>query len=384
MRRLRTLVGIAILFFPFAVSAEESTVWDFTTADIPQLINNGLTTVERTSEGLHIRTDEDGFIGWQGASIPRTDIVTIEAKSPLKTEAAFMWQPLGGSPGDFYKLFITTSGKNAFEDLDVSLASYKEWDQRTPIVAIAFPAGTDIVIRSIAWRSWNPLEKLGEAVKSFLTFDTIGQYSINFLWGPLLTFDPVTRSTMFDSLPPAGVSAMRVAYGIIILAAIAGAASYMMERKRRGVMIIVVTVAGLWLLLDLRMGMELLAYATNDLRSFVLASGSQQSFRTLDDEPAVMDKVESALSNTGVSRIVLIEPEGRTYLSNVRLRAYPVDVLAFADGMPPAAHSAWLVLKTPGFSVKDGFVTAADGHALSAKGSVIANFGNDSFLFLEQ
>lgn len=364
--------------------AERSSVWDFTTADVPQLINNGLTTVERTNEGLHIRTDEDGFIGWQNDQIPRADVVTIEAKSALKTEAAFMWQPVNGSQGDLYKLFVTTSGKNEFEDLKVSLSDYHEWDPRTPLVAIAFPAGTDIVIRSMTWQSWSNAEKLNEAVKSFFTFDTNKQHSINFLWGPLLTFDPVTRSTMFDTLPPAGISAMRAVYCILLLFVMSGGALLVRGKKRRGVAVMVGSIACAWLLLDLRMGAELLSYAATDIRSYVLAETHEKTFRTLGSEPVVIDATTTALQDSNASRLVLMEPKGHALRSNVRLRAYPLDVVTDEEGIAPAARSAWLILKMPGVTVTDGYVRAADGHALSAKGSVIRRFGDDSFLFLEQ
>lgn len=370
------MIGFVLALTPSLSHAETTMTWDFQKPEAVMPVVNGLTTVEKTSEGLHIKTFQDGLIGWQNPPLPKTDAVYLYVKNALPAEAAFMWQPKNAAPGDLLQLFFTSPKTETFERVVVVPSDYDQWTEKTPVVAFGFPAGTDMVIQKVEWKSWSPGEKLVTAMKSIWTFDVLSQYGINFLWGPLFTTNPATLETIYDGLPPKGVSGMRVVYAVIIAALIAAGIFLLMDRKERAVLTVVTTVAGLWLLLDARMGAELLSYAITDIRS--------PEFRTLSDVPTITEKTQELLKDKTASSVVLLEPAGNTYIAHTRLKLYPLDVASYSEALKIQPKRAWLVLHRPDIKVENGAVTTDAGRILSSAGTVLERFGNDSFLFLEQ
>lgn len=383
VRKQVFLIGFVLAFAPLAAHAERTTTWDFRKAESVMPLVENLTTVERVPEGLHIRTSQDGFAGWQNPAIPPTDVVIVYARNAHPLEAAFMWQPEGAQPGDLLQSFFPIDGGPDTTRAAVVPSRYKEWTESTPALAFGFPAGTDIVIEKIEWKSWGPGEKIVNAFRGFWTFDTVAAYSINFLWGPLLPLNPETRATLFDELPPLEMSAMRMAYLVIILAAIAAGVLFLLGKKRNAVLTVICTVAGAWILLDVRMGAELLSYATHDLGSYVLRPEGDRSFRTLGNLPDILDKTESALKDGDARTVVLLEPAGNARLSKARLRLYPIDVVPYSEDTKAGSGRAWLVINRPDATAGNGSV-AVNGRTLSGPGKLIAEFGTGSFLFVER
>lgn len=369
---------------PSVSHAETTVTWDFRKPEAVMPLVEGLTTVERTPEGLHIQTFQDGLIGWQNAPIPKTDAVYVYARNAQSAEAAFMWQPVGAAQGTLLQLFFTSPKSDTFEKTGIVPTDYDEWSEKTPVVAFGFPAGTDMTIQKIEWKSWGAGEKLAAMLKSMWAFDTVSQYSINFLWGPLFTANPETLATLYDGLPPKGVSAMRGVYALLLLATIASWVLSALGDRRHAVLTVIWAVAGFWLLLDLRMGSELLTYAVTDIRSYVFPGSDTPRLRTLGDVPAMTAKANALLEGRHPSSIVLLEPAGNAYVAHTRLKLYPLDVASYSEALKASPNRAWLVLHRPDISVNDGIVTTEAGRTLSSKGTVLERFGDDSFLFLEQ
>ncbi len=361
---------------PSLCHAETTMTWDFRKPEAVMPVVDGLTTVEKTAEGLHIKTFQDGLIGWQNPPLQKTDAVYLYVKNALPAEAAFMWQPTNGAPGDLLQLFFTSPKTETFERVVVIPSDYPQWTEKTTVIAFGFPADTDMVIQKVEWKSWSASEKFMTAIKSMWTFDVLSQYGINFLWGPLFTTNPATLETIYDGLPPKGVSGMRVVYAALIVALIIAGIFFLMDRKRRAILTVVVTVAGLWLILDVRMGAELLSYAITDIRS--------PEFRTLSDVPSITERTDALLSGLDATSVVLLEPPGNVYVAHTRLKLYPLDVTPYSEALNVRPKRAWLVLHRPDIRFEDGVVKTETGRALSSPGKVIERFENDSFLFLEQ
>lgn len=376
MKRFVSAIGFALAMLPSVSHAETTMTWDFQKPEAVMPVIDGLTTVERTSDGLHIKTFQDGLIGWQNPPLQKTDAVYLYVKNALPAEAAFMWQPKNGAPGDLLQLFFTSPKTETFERVVITPSDYDQWTEKTPVVAFGFPAGTDIVIQKVEWKSWNAGEKIVTAAKSMWTFDVLSQYGINFLWGPLFTTNQATLETIYDGLPPKGVSGMRVVYSVLIAALIIAGIFLLMEQRRRAVLTLVATMAGMWWLLDARMGAELLSYAITDLRS--------PEFRTLSDVPSITERTETLLSEHVPSSVVLLEPTGNAYVAHTRLKLYPLGVASYSEALKTEPKRAWLVLHRPDIKVENDMVKTEAGRALSSTGKILERFGDDSFLFLEQ
>lgn len=376
VKRFMSTIGFVLAMMPSVSHAETTVTWDFRKPEAVMPLVDGLTTVEKTVDGLHIKTLQDGLIGWQNPPIPKTDAVYVYVKNALPAEAAFMWQPKGGAPGDLLQLFFTSPKTDTFERIVITPADYEQWTEKTPVVAFGFPAGTDMVIQKVEWKSWNAAEKIMTAAKSMWRFDTLSQYGINFLWGPLFTTNQATLDTIYDGLPPKGVSGMRVVYAIIAIALIVAGIFFLLEKKRRAVLTVIATVSALWLLLDIRMGAELLSYAFTDIRS--------ADFRTLLDVPRMTEEAEQILLQKNANSIVLLEPEGNAYVAHVRLKLYPLDVSHYSESLKKESKRAWYVVHRPDIKVANDMLTTEAGRALSAPGKILKQFNADSFLFLEQ
>jgi len=200
----------------------------------------------------------------------------------------------------------------------------------------------------------------------------------------LLATNPETRSALYESLPPKDMSAMRVVYVLLLCAAAVAGVLFMMEKKRQAAFAVLVTVAALWLVLDVRMGTEILSYATHDIGAYVLPEADRKELRTLTDVPSMTDRSLELLEGKDAAAIVLLEPAGNAYVSHVRLKAYPLDVASYSESIKITGKNAWLVVKREDVTVKDGTVTDTNGRALSSKGTVLQDFGSGFFLFLEQ
>ncbi len=384
VKRLVSVIGFLLAMTPSLSHAETTMTWDFRKPEAVMPEVDGLMSVEKTTEGLHIHTLQDGLIGWRNASLPKTDAVYVYMKNSRPAEAAFMWQPKNAAPGDLLQLFFTSPKTDAFERVTIVPSEYDQWTEKTPVVAFGFPAGTDLVIQKIEWKTWGAGEKALTGLRSMVAFDMMSQRSINFLWGPLFTMNQATLDRLYDGQPPRGVSALRIAYGVLIGALVLAGTFVLMERKRRAVLTIAAAVAGLWLLLDVRMGAELLGYAMTDIHSYVLATPDIADLRTIDDATLLTDRALDSLGDADIDSMVLLEPAGERFVANVRLRAYPLEVIAYADTSPRQGKKAWLVLHRPDITAENGMVSTDTGRALSSAGKILEEFGDDSFLFLEQ
>lgn len=359
--------------------AEEISSWNFLQEVAGNPINHQLTKVELTEQGLHIVTDADGYIAWEDPPIPGpTDVITIRAAAPMPTDAALLWK--AKTQNGLVQLAFEIPASSTIQNINIDVGRYDEWDWQTAEFAIALPAGSEAVMQEIQFRHWNAWQKMTEGWKSFWTPDDFKPYSINFLWGPLVGLNPVARATLFDTLPPSAWSATRYMYGVLAAAIVMSIIIATTGRRSLALGILIATFGCIWIVFDLRMSVEILSYAYDDVQSFVLPAPEEKRLRTLDRFPWVMDQFVAELRDGEPYGLFI--PNGTQFWGQLRYRTYPS--VPVTDTTQMDDLHIWLVLERPDVFVRDDqLIWQHDGTetVLSEQGSIVQSLTSHSFIF---
>lgn len=377
----RALLAMTLAVLPLQAGAEDF-YWNFR-GELPKDATvHQLSRAQIIREGLAIDTQTDGYIIWEGSPLTGpADVITIRARTTRAVEAALLW-PEPGHPDNLIQLpFVIPEGA-ATQEINVVVKNYQEWDWRAERFGIGFPKGANVLIEEIQFRHWSASEKLVEAWKTFWTFDTFRPYSINFLWGPLLTTNPVSRAELFDTLPPRARSAVWIFYGVILLSAIAAIVLGTLKRDRAvgkasGLLCIVGVFGACWILFDLRMGTEILSYAIEDLRSFVFAPVEEQNLRTHGTFYAIAREVTPELLRAG--RYGILASEGAPYYANLRYMTYPS--IPVREGEDTSDVKLWFVMERPDVTVDSNGRLRRGADVLTGTGRILRAFDDTAFLF---
>lgn len=377
MKRFATIAIVATALLSAGPAfAMDAVTWDFTEAIPEGIAPKNLTTVEATNEGVYVRTSTDGLL-----QLPLPDIgadaLTMVVTNADAKKLALIWQTPDLDPGEFYQAEILLP-RGQKQAANVALNQLPEWDPNATTIGIAFPAGSEVLIRSMEWRSYSAGEKLWNGFASFWTPDSFTLYSINFLWGPLIGTTSEARAELFATLPPKAWSATRLFYGAIILAAIGGGMYAWNKPDRRKTFLSVLAIAGAasWIVFDARMTQEIVSYAAHDWGTYVLANEEDRVLRTHANLYDVIADIDELMGEDG--SYALLAPEGTPFFANVRYALYPaVPVL-------PAAGSdakAWIVLANEDVRVEGESLVRSDGTVLVPRGAIVKRFDDASFLF---
>ena len=306
-------------------------------------------------------------------------VLTVQTGSP--SEATLLWHVRGTSRGDAVQLpfFIIGLGKDELARL--ALTNYQQWDPRTDRLGIAFPAGTDILLRKIEFFHWSVPEKMASAFWSFWVMDGFRPYSINFLWGPRIAMNPLALERIFMSLPPNGFSAMYFFYGVL---ATAGAGLLLIGKVRPGLLrgrpplvLFLVASSACWLLLELRMGAEILNYAVTDYKTYI---GAERGERTFRERAHFNDFVEAAMPYIQTrGKYVFMSAQRWPFFGEVRYLTYPslpVDPDASIEKIDTV-----VVFERPDITVNDKGELQYENEKLSTPGEVLLQFDDSSFVF---
>lgn len=386
-RRAAVLAGSILLCLPLLAHAEQATEWDFSQGSVPGKWNvREFTEATITPVGLKLVTTDRAALLWRETGLTHpVDVVTLVVSARKGGEANLLWHEEKYEAGVLTKLPFFVETTAAMQSIDIIPGNIRNWVPDTNALGFEFGPQADVIIHKVILRHWSVGEKFAEAWRSFWTFDKFRPYSINFLWGPLLSLSPPARAQLFEHLPPRAISAVRVFYAAIILAAVIAGAWMLKARgsahaKRGALRLVAGTVIALWLLFDLRMGAELLSYAATDLRTNVLASHEKKQFREYGRFYAILDQALPAL--TAVPRYGLLTDANTPYYQNLRYYSYPS--LPVAPDANAGPLSLLFVVDRPDLRSEGGRVVMQDGTEIARDGKLLLDFGSGSFLFSGQ
>ena len=281
-------------------AAATKTTWSFLSGQVgPEWRVNGEAATTAEVGGLRIRPKTDVKIFRESQFSHAVDSVEITYLSLQNTPAILLWHRPGDPPDQTVQLPFEFAQTTVASTVKLDVRWYQEWTPYPEIMGLMLPAGSDIQILQISFISFNFLEKAGTLFRSYWTFDHLSPYSINFLWGPMLTVSPIAQSEMYNKLPPHGTYANSVWYLLLLLVIAACIAwGWKFKSKRNGaVLTIAACIGALWILSDLRMGIETIAYARADLVNYWIQPVENRRFRERGDIPVFIEAVKPLLSD---------------------------------------------------------------------------------------
>lgn len=382
MREILLYAAVVAILLPLPLQAKEVTTWSFLQEEVPGSWKvTNLTNAIPTVSGLHMVTTEDGHLTRATDLLHSVDAIRITVQSLHPTEALFLWHERGFPEEEFVQLPFLTPGRGESATVGLNVAKYPQWDPWTDRIGFAFPAGTDVLLQEVQFVQWNIFEKSLEAWRSFWTFDTFEIRSINFLWGPLLTTNPIAREQMFASSPPSATSANRVYYALI---GIIVGALLLMQRKvpkllppRKAFTLFLSFLALLWLSYDLRMGLELLSYRNEGVRGGLGQRQRSASIPIYRDLAHAVETIKPTLSTE--KQYAFLAPHTGLFRF-VRYLTYPSLPLSREEDTEEVRH--WFVFKIPDLSLNPrGELQDRSGVTLTPPGRITQRLDEGSFLF---
>ncbi|MEK7591593.1 MAG: hypothetical protein AAB489_05315 [Patescibacteria group bacterium] len=380
---MRTLLLLTMfLLTPAVASAEERITWSFEKSAVPGRWEvTGFTSAVPTEEGLHIQTTKEGRM-FRLSEFPfpvEAAILRVQTKSTV--EGNFMWHAKGAPPGDAVQLPFLILGNGEDEIVRLALTNYPQWDPATDRVGVEFPAGTDILLKDIEFYRWNLTEKITMAFQSFWTMDGFRPYSINFLWGPRTVLNPIQNKKIFKSLPPTGWSAFRSFYIFLILAAVVlMTLQYARPHLLRGhsplVLFLIITGA-IWFLVDIRMGAEIIRYASDDYKTSIAVEPGKRQFR---ERAGFQDFVEAAMPFIQQrEKYLFMSGQRWPFFGAIRYLTYPS--IPMDPNESASELDTVIVFERPDIRVNEKGELMFEDEILSQPGDVLLQFDEQSFVF---
>lgn len=361
---------------PVSTFAMQQTVLDFR-GSVPGNWNvGGLEQPIQDPAGLLLeaKNTEGSFIT-NISFTQRVQTVSITMGSATNAEIAFLWH-LRGTPENSFTPLPFTVEASASQQIDLNVEAFPQWNSgQVDRVGLAFPAGSQVLLQDIQFKGWNFFERMWEVMSSFWVFDTYLPNSINFVWGPIITFNPVGTDQLFSTMPPRGNSGMWIVYGACALA-IFGCVAWSRKRGDSPWKKIALCLFVTWMVMDIRMGAELLNYAYTDMSSYSFKREPPRVFRSYYTLNDTIEDVRPDIAGTG--KYVAIGPERTPFITLLRYYLYP-DLPVNPD--ESAGVNTWFVYERPDVTITDDGRVAINGEPVSAPGTILRRMSEHSFLF---
>lgn len=398
----RSLLIAAILFLlPVAASAMQETTWSFENSNVPgrwEIAN--LTSAVPTTQGLRIQTEADGRMMRLSEFTYPVEAVILAFDVSLPSEGTLLWHRRGTPEDEMVELPFVVTGVDNPELVRIALTEYPQWDPLADRIALVFKAGADVTLRQIQFFRWNPVEKFFYAVRSFWHMDVIRPYSINFVWGPRFAVNPIMDATMWKTLPPRGTSAEHVFLVLLGVAAIVifviwklrpGRGACLGEAPRRRVPVagwlsrigtrplrtFLALVAAVWILILVRMDLELLSYALKDYRTSISADAGERIFRERKNFDAFAAAAAPLISDR--SRYLFMSGDRWPYFGAIRYYTYPAIPVDPAGSV--ADIDTVVIFDRPDIMMNERGELTHEDTVLSPPGDVLLRFDDASYVF---
>jgi hypothetical protein len=369
---------LAFLAFPFQAGAMEITSFDFRGQVPAGWEAGGVRQAVPTPQGMRIQSTANGGITRPVDFTHNVESLTIHARAGRPTRAAFAWHVRGTPENEVPQMPFIIEASETVKEIMLPLTYYPQWSSAADYIGIVFQSESDVIIERLEFRGYSFVEKIEELIVGLWTFDEFRPYSINFLWGPLVSYTPAMRDTLYDTLPPFAHSITQWMYALLALPL----AWWLWARARRSAKsdlafgVLCAVFIGLWIAFDLRMGSEISTYALRDLKSYALAPAGEKQLRTHE---YFFDVLNQALPEVQKhARFGLVTDENALY-SLTRYRAYPS--LPIMPDKDLSGITLWLVAYRPEATIDSKGRLMLGDTVLTGSGRIIKRLPGDGFLF---
>lgn len=356
----------------------QTATWDFTNAQVPgQWDTTTFDLLQAEQSGLHIRASSEGRLARRFEPPFPVQVIEITTRSEQDVPLEFVWRPRGASPEQYYQIPVPLQAGTSTAVLN--MLDYNVWDPQAADIGFIVPGGVDFHLQKITLKRWSLGEQLTEMWKSFWKFDRIEPYTINFLWGPVLTRTPVATEHLWNMTPPPrGWSVGRFVMPLILLWAVAIFLWSKFGNLRKGGVVFLAGLAVLWVMADIRMGLETISYTVTDYEKFISKPVGQRTFRNALDIHDVIAQSLPEIQKT--DHFVFLPPPGTPFRALVRYLTYPS--LPATDNEPIDSYTTWVLFRRPDIVVgSGGTLLLFNGQPMTQPGKVLKDFGNGSLLF---
>lgn len=370
------------------------TVWDFRKEQVPGTSwrYSGIEQPEKTPDGLHIRASaQNGSLLSDLLLNHPAEVVSVTFASPAERAVQLVWHRRNDPQEMLTQLGFVIPKGVARNDINVDF--YRQWDRRADSIGFIFPKGTDVLLQEIRFAHWTLGEKAAEIWKSFWRFDDYSPFSINFLWGPLITFNPVGTSELFTTMPPMGRSGMWVFYAAASAAGLVILADWFWNKVRPSerrhdlppqtggrrvgrLALFLMFYGALWVIFDIRMGAEMLSYVKDDYETYLSMPHGQRTLRTYLNFNDVMEVTAPWLD--GVRELALLR--GTTPIAAMT-RYFALPAVTEEPAGPRPDLPVWLVYHRDNAALDGEGRLTVDGVPWTSPGQIVQWFDARSFLF---
>lgn len=381
------ILGILLVLSPIVASAKQETVLNFQQGIPGTWERDSCISARQSPEGFSLATTTERCSIFYLTRDLRHPIETLSLTvlSPVRTEIVFLWHRQGTPSNHMVELPLVLLPDLASQTMQLNLPRYPQWDPSTDRIGFALPHHSSFVLQNLTFTRWSLGEKTLTALRSFWTFDTFRPYTINFLWGPVIGWNPVWQEQLFVNIPPVGWSAARVFLSLLI--PIGTLCLLWCWRQRwkssacRSAWILLGSMfVGCWLLFDIRMGLELLSYVKTDWETFLLKPPTERRFRVFENFNAIAEESIPLLVTS--PQYGFVGPRGAPFGSLLRYYTYPVRPVSPSDPEEQRAHLRhWLIAFRNDARISSSGELFLGDTLLAGPGTIVKKFGNDAFLF---
>jgi glycosyltransferase involved in cell wall biosynthesis len=385
---MHIIYGLILGFLACTSTAHAAylTPWDFTDSAIPGRWEvTDLDPPTPTAEGLSVKSETDGVMIYSDIVLPHhIDAVFVYTSSPKPTDAFLLWHERGTPHEHLVQYPFTIPASEDPARITFNVSPYPQWDSKADRIGFAFPGGSDFILHKVELVGFSPMEKLLEAWRTFWTFDRYTPYTINFVWGPLLTFNPIARDHMFDKLPPLARSGNLIFYGILLGICGALLLRHFIARKSRshvkGMSILLLSFAILWIAYDIRMGLEFINYLVTDYYTYHSQESPNRSFREHHTFYDFVDSIKPHIASD--EKYIFMGQQRWPYLGAIRYLTYPI--LPTEPTQNLHGVKTWVIYDRPDIFLNAENMLETDGRIFAGPGEIVHQFDDASFVFRSQ
>jgi hypothetical protein len=375
---LRTVATIALLLSPVIASAANTTTWSFLGGEIGREWRmQGQAVTFADIGGLRIKAQSDTQIFRETALTHDVDAVEIVYMAPRPTEAVLLWRQKGARSEDAVQLPLRFDAAMSPSTLSLDVAWYREWYPRTELLGLQLPAGADIQILRFDLLGWTLPEQAAALLRSYGTLDDLAPTSVNFLWGPILTPSPLAAAELYEELPPRGRYANIALYAILLIALAATVVYGRFGAPRKGLLAILGIAGALWIVSDVRMGVEILSYLHDDIATYWSRPEEERIFRERADFRVFLEKAQVLVANR--ERYIFMTQYPYPLLGLMRYHTYPA--LPVAPQASDEGVDTWVVYDRPDITLNEQNQLAEGGRAISRPGTMLLTMREGTFVF---
>ena len=371
-------IVIVALMLPSVCNAAKTTTWSMMNQDKVEGWNtNNLTTVNLIPEGLAISTDTQGQLVRVSKLRHNVDKIGITYISPTGAGGLFFWRAPGMAEDQAFQIPISFNQSMTQQQTILDMGQVPEWDARSDRIGFVLDEGSQLILQEMAFTGPSLIDKIVFPLKTFFDFDQMRAYSVNFLWGPLMTFSEEQRTQLYAQTPPNGDSWNIVFYWILglTLVVILLLKKFM---RRDYFYLFFMLFAALWIVYDIRIGSELISFANTDIKTWWSKPIEIKDFRDRGSFTAFAKTVVPFTE--GKENYVFIASHGWPFWGSIRYEAYPALPVTY-DGDTEGIDT-WIIYNRNDIKLDDEGRLTINGEPISPPGDIMMNFEPGAFVFV--